>query len=148
FYQFEAVEETGDLFGAAKVVGADVGVLVEGPLGLDDHRIGVSAVIDHQVAAGGQCAEQPAHDRLRVVGSGDLAEDAQHHQRDGLGEVERPGRLPQDRAGVAHVGVDVGGGAFGVAGEQGPRVDQHEGVVVHVNDAGLRDHALGDLVGV
>src|SRR5215470_7584515 len=72
FYQFEAVEETGDLFGATGVVGAGgARVLVEGPYGLVVRGVGGATVADHQIAAGGQRVEQPTHDRPRVVGVGD-----------------------------------------------------------------------------
>src|SRR5260370_16639666 len=148
-YQFEAVEKTGDLLGATgMVVAGGAGVLIVGPYGLDVRRIGVGTVVDHQVAAGGQRVEQPAHDRLRVVGVGDMAEYAQHHQPDGLGEVERPGSPPQDPVGITYVGLDVVGGAFGAAGEQGSRVDQHEGVVFPVNHAALRVHPPAHLLRV
>ena len=38
--------------------------------------------------------------------------------------------------------------ALGGAGEQGAGVHQHHGVVVDVDDLGVRSHPLGDLVGV
>src|SRR5439155_23065187 len=75
-------------------------------------------------------------------------QDPQHHEGDGLGEVQRLGRLVQDPVGVAYIGVHVAGDALWTAGEQGPRMDQHQGVVVHVDDAALRGDRLGDLVGV
>ena len=68
--------------------------------------------------------------------------------RDGLGEVQGVRGLGQDLVRVAQVGVDVGGGAFRGAGQQGPGVGQHQGVVVDVDDAGLRRYPLRDLVGV
>ena len=75
-------------------------------------------------------------------------QDTEQHDRDRLAEVQVPGRLGQDRPGVAQVGVDVGGRALGVAGQQGPGVQEHDRIVVHVHDARLRRHPLGHFVRV
>jgi hypothetical protein len=75
-------------------------------------------------------------------------QDSHQHDRDRLGEVQRPGCALHDRVGVAQVGVQIGGRALGAAGEQGAGVCQHHGVVVGVDDLGVRGHPLGDLVGV
>jgi hypothetical protein len=48
-----------------------------------------------------------------------MGHDAQQHQPGGPIEVQGPGDGPQDRVGVAQVGVDVVGGALWSAGEQG-----------------------------
>src|SRR3954447_21852325 len=44
--------------------------------------------------------------------------------------------------------MDVGGGAVGSAGQQPPRVGQHDGVVVDVDDTRFRRDRLGHLVHV
>ena len=72
----------------------------------------------------------------------------EQHDGDRPAEVQDPGRLGQDRPGVAQVRVDVGGRALGAAGEQGPGVQEHDRVVVYVHDARLRRHPLGYLVRV
>jgi hypothetical protein len=46
------------------------------------------------------------------------------------------------------VGVEVGGRTLRGADEQDAGVDQDEGVFIDVDDPGLRDQPLGDLVGV
>ncbi len=56
--------------------------------------------------------------------------------------------MPQDRGGVAHVGLDVVRGALGAADEQRLRVTQHDRVVVDVHDPRLGDHALHYLMEV
>jgi hypothetical protein len=56
--------------------------------------------------------------------------------------------LLQDLVGVAQVGVEVGGGALGAAGQQGAGVGEHLRVVVDGDDAALRRHRLGDPMGV
>jgi hypothetical protein len=80
--------------------------------------------------------------------SGNLAQDAQHHERDGPAEVQGGGRPVQDGASVPQVGVDVAGGAGGRAGEQGAGVHQDQGVVVDVDNTALRGDPLHDLVRV
>jgi hypothetical protein len=77
-----------------------------------------------------------------------MAQDADHHDRDGLGEVERAPRGSQDLLRVPDVGVDVVGGSQRVAGQQGPGVDQDQRVIVDVDDPGLGRDALCQLVGV
>jgi hypothetical protein len=56
----------------------------------------VDAVGDRQIAAGRQAIDQPAHDRLRLVVIGDMAEASHEQQRDGLGEIERLSGLLQN----------------------------------------------------
>jgi hypothetical protein len=75
------------------------------------------AVIHRQVAPGAHAAQEPFDDRLRLLVVGDVAQDPHQHDRDRLGEIQRPGRLLQDRVGVAQVGVEVGGSALGGAGD-------------------------------
>ncbi len=106
------------------------------------------ALLLDQVAARRQAVEQRAHDRAGLFVVRDVPEHADHQQRDRLGEVQRLGRLGDDRLGVVHVGVDVAGGALGRAGEQRAGVGEHQRVVVDVDDAGFRGQPLGDLVGV
>jgi hypothetical protein len=72
--------------------------------------VGVGAIVDHQVAAGRHGVYEPVHDRVGLVGVRDVAEDAEHHQGDRLGEVQRAGRrLRQDLVRVAYVRVDAVG---------------------------------------
>ena len=58
----------------------------------------------------------------------------------GSGQVECGVQAGRSRmfSGSAQVGVDVGGGAGRVAGQQRPGVDQHDRVVVDVDDPGVR----------
>ncbi len=76
--------------------------------------------------------------------------DRQQYQPDRLAQVQRgvQFRVVQDRGGFADVALEVGGHALGRGGQQGAGVDQHEWVVVHVDDAGSRRDPLRDLVGV
>src|SRR5690606_26850369 len=108
----------------------------------------VGAVGDDEVAAGGEPGEQPPDDRAGLVVVGDVAEDVQQHQPDGLVEVERPAGLGEDPLGFAYVGVDVAGGALRAAGQQRAGVGEDERVVVDVDDAGVGRGALRHLVGV
>ena len=85
---------------------------------------------------------------MRVVGVGDHVQDHQHHEGDGLAEVQGFAGGGEDSAGFAQVGVHVRNRALGCSGEQGAGVREHDGVVIDVNDAGLRGDGLGDLVGV
>ncbi len=71
----------------------------------------------------------------------------QHH-RHRLGEVQGPGRGPDELGDVPQILVEVGGGAFGPAGEQGAGMGQDDGVVVHVYDPAFARHRLRHLVGV
>lgn len=64
----------------------------------------------------------------------DRVQDRDQHDRHRAREVERPRRLLQDRVGIAQVGVQVVDEGVVVAGQQGPRVDQHDRVVVHVDN--------------
>ncbi len=85
---------------------------------------------------------------VRLVSVGDVLQHHQGHDRDGLAEVQQLGGLAEDLAGLPGVGVHVGGGALGGAGQQRPGVGQHDRVIVHVDDARLRRRPLGHLVGV
>ena len=145
--QVEAVEEPGDLrdaphvvrHGATRVVGLRRG----------DHALaGGGAVADHQMTARRQARHQPAHQVAGLVVVGDMAERVEDHQGDRPGEVEGVGRGFEDALGGVQVGVEVDGPALGCAAEQGVRVGQHDGVVVDVDDPGVRGGALRDLVGV
>src|ERR1017187_10296111 len=73
-------------------------------------------------------------------------QDREQQYSDGLAEVQRPGGLAEKVAGVMQVRVNVATGTLGAAGEQGPGVREHHGVVVHVHDAGPWIGLLGDLV--
>jgi hypothetical protein len=105
-------------------------------------------VREGQVAARRDGLHQPGHQGGRVVLVGDAVQDAEEHDRDRPAEVQDPGGPGQDRGEVAQVGVDVGGRALGAAGQQGPGVQEHDRVVVHVHHPGVRRHPLGHLVRV
>ena len=60
-------------------------------------------VVDGEEAARYQRRHQPPHDRVRLVGVGDVVHDAQQHKRNGLGEVEGPRRLGKDLVWVTQV---------------------------------------------
>ena len=77
-----------------------------------------------------------------------MPQHAEHRDRDRLAEVKRLAGAGDDGRGIVHVCVNVVGGTLGRTGQQGPRVRQYQGVVVHVDDLGFRRHALGDLVGI
>jgi hypothetical protein len=73
-------------------------------------------------------------------------QDAQQHQGGGLGQVQGlRGRL-QDGSWFPHVTMHVLSGAVRAAGQQGPGVGQHDGVVVGVHDPRVGRDRLGDLV--
>jgi PAS domain S-box-containing protein len=115
------------------------------------HALGVDVtggVGDGQVAAGRHGAHDPGHDLVRTVRIRDVLQGHQEHDGDRLAEVELLGGLSQDPAGIAGVGLDVGGGALGGAGQQRPGVREDDRVVVHVDDPGFRRDLLGDLVRV
>jgi hypothetical protein len=63
------------------------------------------------------------------------------------GEVQGAGRLFQEGGGVAQVRVDVAAPAGRAAGEQGPGVDQDQGVVVGIDNRAIGRGLLGQLVG-
>jgi hypothetical protein len=129
------------------VIGTGRVLVVDGDR-LIQRGAGVGAVAERQVAARRQGIKQPGHHRGGAGGIGDLPQDAQHHQGDGLAEVQRPGGFVQDLPRVAHVGFNVAGGTAGGAGQQRAGMHQHERVVVHVDDPRLRRYLLSDLVSV
>src|SRR4029077_11119689 len=116
--QVEAVEEAGyHLAGAAYVVALGQ-VLVHPPDHLG-HRLGrdvAGRVGDGQVAAGRDGAEQPGHDPPGLLEVGDVVQDGQEHDRDGLAEVQGAARLLEDLVRVPQVGVEVRGDARRAAG--------------------------------
>ncbi|KIX79764.1 hypothetical protein SF12_02540 [Streptomyces sp. MBRL 601] len=147
--QLQAVEEAGEplpgahLHGdAARAVhlvdlaGCLLGMEVRGEVG------------DDQVAAGGEAGGQLRDQLVRAVLVGEEVEEGVEGEGDGLREVEDPGGLLKDAAGLAGVGLDVAEGAFGGAGEQGLGVGEDDGVVVAVDDAGVGADPLGGLVEV
>ena len=113
FHQVGAVEEPRYLLAAS------VGDLVlNHPVG-DAHETVVLAgvekiragVRDGEVAAGRDGGKQRGDDVVRLVGVGDRVQQREQGDRDRLGEVEELAGLVEDLLGVAHVGVDVLGGA-------------------------------------
>jgi len=145
--QLQAVEVASELLGGAGPVRDGAGCLVH-PQRLLQRRAGVDAVVDRQVAAGRQAAEQPGHDRPRFLVVDDVAEDPHERERDRLAQVQPLRRLAQHRAGVVHISVDVAGAALRTTGQQRPGVRQYQRVVIDVHDPGLRRGALRDLMGV
>src|SRR5690606_26881774 len=143
----QPVEEAGDLLGAAQEVlhGAAVVVLL---LRGQELLVGARPVADQEVAARGQRGQQPPDDPARLVVLGQVAEDPAEDQRHGLAEVEGVGGGGEDLVDVVQVGVQVGGGPLRGGDQQGPRVRQHQGVVVDVDDARLGGDRLRELVGV
>jgi hypothetical protein len=109
---------------------------------------GASRVVNRQVATRRQRRRQPLHDRVRLVGVGDVVQDAQQHQRHRPGEVQGPRRLVQDLVRLSQVAVDIVADALSTAGEQRAGVQQHHRIVVGVDDPRLGSHPLGHLVGV
>ena len=87
-------------------------------------------------------------DDVADLGVRDELQHGQQHDRDRLGEVQRPGRVGQDLLRVPQVGVEVVAGALRAALQERLGVRQHDGVVVDVDDPAVRRGALGDLVGV
>jgi hypothetical protein len=108
----------------------------------------VGRVRDHQVAAGRQPGDQPGHQPGRVLLVGDELQDRQQHQGHRPAEVQCPGRSGQDGVRVVQVGLDVVARTLPGALQQGLGMQQHDGVVVDVDDPAVRRLALGDLVGV
>lgn len=84
-------------------------------------------------AADGQRVEQPAHQRIRLAVL-DEVQDRDQAQRDRLVEVQRLGGLFEDAGRVPQIGVDVVRTPLGPTGQQGPRVREHDRVVVDVHD--------------
>jgi hypothetical protein len=76
-----------------------------------------------------------------------VAQHAQEHDRDGLGQVQRFGSAGDDGCRVAQVRVKVVSRALRGAAQQRLGVREHDRVVVDVDDPGLRRDLLGDLVG-
>jgi hypothetical protein len=66
----------------------------------------------------------------------------------GWGEVQCLGGFGHDAVAVAQIRVDIVRSALGAAGQQRPGVGEHHGVVVHVDDPGLRRDLLRHLVRV
>ena len=82
-----------------------------------------------------------------------IRDEVQHrhqHQRERLGEIEgAPGnRIGENLLRLPDVGVQVGGDAARAAGQQRPRVREHDRVVVRVHHAGLGIAGLRDLMHV
>ncbi len=117
-------------------------------LGGAEFRVGVGAVADQDVAAGGERGEETADQVAGQVVVHDVAEDAAEDECDGLVEVEGLACRLHYGLGLVEVGVQVGGGALGAADEQGLGVGEDQRVVVDVDHPALGGHALGELVGV
>jgi hypothetical protein len=113
-------------------------------------QVVVRDVGQHQVAAGGQGGDQPGHDAVRVVLVGDEVQDRGERQGHRLGQIQGLAQIGIGEAPlrVAQVGVDVGGGSLGGAGQQRAGVDEHDRVVVDVHHARGGIDALGHLVQV
>ena len=75
-------------------------------------------------------------------------QDDQQHQRHRRTEVQGPRGGLDDGCGIAKVRFDVGARTLRGAGHERPGVQQHDGVVVRVNDPRVRRDRLGHLVGV
>jgi len=90
---------------------------------------------EHQVAARGERVHQPGHDLPRILGVRDQVQDDQHHQRDRLAQVQGAASGFEYDVRFAQIRVEVGGGALRGAAEQGAGVGEHDGVVVHIDDA-------------
>ncbi len=77
-----------------------------------------------------------------------MAEDPHQHQRNRLVEVQRTRRTGQDGVRIPQVGVEVVRDSVRSADQQRAGVDQYQGVVVNIDDPGVRSDPLGDLMGV
>ncbi len=106
------------------------------------------AVREHQVTAGRQGVDERARESVRILVVHDEVHQRDQGERDGPVEVQEAAGVFEDRARLADVGLDVGGGALGRADEQGLGVPQHDRVVVGVRDAGGGRDRLHDLVQV
>jgi hypothetical protein len=144
--QVQALEEPGELPGAAQVVGRRA-ALVVAALRLVERLIGVGAVIQRQVTARRQASQQAAHDRVGLL-IGEVAHDPHQHERDRPGEVQQACGGAQDPGRVPQIGVEVLARTFRAAGQQRASVGEHQGVIVYVHDPALRRHLLGHLMGV
>jgi hypothetical protein len=101
-----------------------------------------------QVASGRHGVHQFRHDLIRIVVVSDRVQDRDQHDRHRPREVQRPRRLLQDRVSIAQIGVQVVDQALVAAGQQDPRVGEHDRVIIHVDHARLRRRRLSDLVRV
>jgi D-alanine-D-alanine ligase len=148
-HEVQPVEEAHGLrVGAAGLRRLHVLVVLPRAFG-DDIGVDVGRGMgEGQVAARRGGRDGPGHDPVRVLIVGDQVQHADEEDGDRLAEVERLGRLLQDRRRVLQVGVQVGAGAFRRTGQQRPGVREHDGIVVHVDDPAFRGHRLRDLVGV
>jgi len=150
FHQGQVIEEA-DVLGARarrENRGPEPGVVAL-RAGRHDLSVDVPGGVGHgQETAGRDRAHQAGHDGVRVVRVRYVLHGAQHHDGNGLAEVERLGRLVQHLVGVAQVSVDVVARPLRGARQQGPRVGEHDRVVVHVDHSAFRRDLLGDLMGV
>ena len=89
-----------------------------------------------------QAGSERGYDVGRVVRVGQEMEDGHQQHGGGPGEVQRPGRFPQDHLGVAQVRVDVAAGAVWGAGEQRAGMCQHQRLRTTMLRTGL---TVGDL---
>ncbi len=101
-----------------------------------------------QVAARSQGVQQAADDLIGFAVVQDVPQHAQHRDRDRLGEIQRPGGPGEDVGRVVHIRVNVIGDPLRGTGQQRPGVRQHQRVIVHIHDPGLRCHPLGHLMGI
>ena len=144
--QLQAREEPGELLGAAQIVGHRAAVVVT-LLRLVERLVGVGAVVEREVTAGGQAGLQAADDRVRLL-VGEMAHDPHQHEGDRLREIQQARRGVQDSGRIPDIGVQVFACPLGAAGQQGAGVRQHQGVVVHVDDFAFRRRLLGHFMRV
>ncbi len=103
---------------------------------------------DGQVAARRHGGQQLLHDRTRLIVIADERQDAEHGDSHGSAEIQC-GRSALDNGGdVAGVSLKVGCGSLRAARQQRPSVDQHERIVVDIDDPRLGRDPLGDFMRV
>src|SRR5216683_1844131 len=148
FHQVKPAEEPGDLVVAAE---GDLLAHLPGEYQLDPGgllRLDVyGRLAERQVAARRHGFHELGSDSVRVVRIRDAVHDANQHDRDRLAEVQRVGRGAEDLSRVPQISVYVGSVARATR-QQRTGVREHDRIVVHVHDPGLRGHPLRDLVRV
>jgi low temperature requirement protein LtrA len=85
-HHLQALEEAGELLRAAEIVGHRTATVVA-LLRLVECLVGVSAVVEREIAARGQARHQAVDDGIGLV-VGEVAHDSHQHERNGLGEIE------------------------------------------------------------
>ena len=92
--------------------------------------------------------DEPLDNTVRFGAVEDVIHDAQQHECDRLGEIQRVGNTFKDQLGIANVGMKIIRFSLESAGKQSTRVDQHHRIIVDVDDAALSRVGLSNLMSI